>query len=187
MWGNYGALMRAYNTLITKQDSVAEIRRVDWNLDVQRFLFKDYYGIVQVSFLSNTEQALKGRTTTLLGLGRYLIRTPRLYLGIRTGLNYNVETYFDEDLDKNSGEINLGVNFNMYEFGDLSLLTDFVAYYGLSENKRFRLDYSFVIKYDLPWDFYIKTDFNINYDNQPAAIGNEFDYILNSGFGWELK
>jgi hypothetical protein len=32
-----------------------------------------------------------------------------------------------------------------------------------------------------------KTEFNLNYDNQPTAIGNEFDYVLNSGFGWELK
>ncbi len=185
--GELWSFNASYNSLLTKQDSVEQIKRVDWNLDAQRFLFKDYYGISQVSFLSNTEQALKGRITTLLGVGKYTIRTPRLYLGIRVGLNYNVETYFDESLNKNSTEVNLASEFNMYEFGDFSLTTDFIAYYSLSEKKRFRLDYNLRFKYDLPWDFYIKTDFSLNYDNQPAAIGNEFDYIFNSGFGWELK
>tara|TARA_R110000787_G_scaffold96803_1_gene200330 strand:+ start:19419 stop:20429 length:1011 start_codon:yes stop_codon:yes gene_type:complete len=185
--GELWSFNAGYSSLLTNQDQSDEIKRVDWNLDTQRFLFKDYYGIVQVSFLSNTEQALKGRTTGLLGIGRYLISSNRLYLGIRTGLNYNVETYFDPTLDKTSAEVNFGSEFNMFEFGDLSLLTDFAAYYGLSESKRFRLDYNLVFKYDLPWDFYIKTEFNLNYDNQPAAVGNEFDYILNSGFGWELK
>ena len=176
-----------YSSLLTNQTSTEEIKRVDWNIDVQRFLFKDYYGVIQVSFLSNTEQALKGRTTGLFGIGKYVISSHRLYLGVRAGLNYNVETYFDSTLDKNSAEVNLSSEFNMFEFGDLNLVTDFTAYYSLSESKRFRLDYNLIFKYDLPWDFYIKTEFNLNYDNQPAAAGNEIDYILNSGFGWELK
>ncbi len=176
-----------YSSLLTNQNNVDEIKRVDWNVDAQHFLFKDYYGVALFSFLSNTEQALKGRYTTLLGIGKYLISSHRLYLGARAGANYNAETYFDPTLDKNSVEINLAAEFNMFEFGDLSLLTDFTAYYSLSESKRFRLDYNLIFKYDLPWDFYVKTEFNLNYDNQPAATGNEIDYILNSGFGWELK
>lgn len=183
LW-NYNA---GYSTLLTNQDNVDEIKRVEWNVDAKRFLFNDFYGIAQLSFLSNTEQALKGRYTTLLGIGKYVINSHRLYLGARAGFNYNVETYFDSSLDKNSAEINLAAEFNMFEFGDLSLNTDFTAYYSLSEKNRFRLDYNLVFKYDLPWDFYVKTEFNLNYDNQPAATGNEIDYILNSGFGWELK
>ncbi|MFT5824461.1 MAG: hypothetical protein ACI8ZM_005729, partial [Crocinitomix sp.] len=32
-----------------------------------------------------------------------------------------------------------------------------------------------------------KTDFTLNYDNQPPVGGSESDYVLSSGFGWELK
>lgn len=177
----------SYSNTINDQDIVDKTKRVEWDLDAQRFLFKDYFGIAQVSFLSNTEQELKGRTTGLLDLGKYLVNSHRLYLGIMTGFNYNNETYFDSTLDKNSGEINLGVNFNMFEFGDFNMNTDIIGYYGLTEQGRFRFDYSITLKYDMPWDFYIKFDFSLNYDNQPAAIGNEFDYVFNSGFGWELK
>ncbi len=177
----------AYSSLITNQDNVDEIKRVEWNINAERFVVKEWFAIVDVSFLSNTEQALKGRVSTLGGFGKYVIRTNRLFLGARIGVNYNIETYFDETLDKNSTEANIAANFNMFEFGDFNLTTDFTAYPSLSESGRFRLDYNLKLKYDLPWDFYVKIDFTVNYDNQPAVVGNDFDYIFNSGFGWELK
>ncbi len=177
----------AYSSLLTSQDNVEEIKRVEWSLEAQRFLFKDYYGISQVSFLSNTEQALEGRTTTILGIGKYAIRSNRLYLGVRVGINYNIENYVEDSLNKNSTEANIAAEFNMYEFGDFRLITDLTLYPSLSESKRFRTDYNIDLKYNLPWDFYIKFDFSVNYDNQPAIEGNDFDYIFNSGFGWELK
>ncbi len=177
----------SYSSLITNQDDVEEIKRTEWNIDAQRFIYNEWYAIVDVSFLSNTEQALKGRVSTLAGIGKYVIRTNRLYLGVRVGANYNIETYFDETLDKKSTEANIAASFNMFEFGDFRLETDFTAYPSLSESGRFRLDYNLDLKYDLPWDFYIKMTFAVNYDNQPAVVGNDFDYIFNSGFGWELK
>jgi hypothetical protein len=42
------------------------------------------------------------------------------------------------------------------------------------------------IKYDLPLDFYIRNGLSLNFDNQPAVLGNELDYVWNLGFGWEL-
>ncbi len=170
----------AYSSLLTNQDNVEEIKRVEWSIEAQRFLFKDYYGISQVSFLSNTEQALEGRITTILGIGKYAIRSNRLYLGVRVGINYNIENYVDESLNKNSTEANIAAEFNMYEFGDFRLITDITFYPSLSESGRFRTDYNIDLKYDLPWDFYIKFDFSLNYDNQPAIEGNDFDYYFNS-------
>lgn len=177
----------SYSNTINDQDDVDQTKRIEWDLDAQRFLVKDYYGIAQISFLSNTEQALKGRTTTLLGVGKYVFNTNRLYLGLRTGLNYNIETYFDESLDKNSMDVNLSTGFNMFDFNDFNLDTTITGYYSLTESNRFRFDYGITLKYDMPWDFYIKFDFSLNYDNQPADTGSEFDYNFTSGFGWELK
>ena len=177
----------SYGNTINNQDKVDMTKRVQADLDAQRLFINDFFGIAQVSFLSNTEQALKGRTTGLLGVGKYIVRTNKLYLGLRTGLNYNIETYFDPTLDKNSMEVNLGTGLNMFDFNDFNLSTDIIGYYGLTESDRFRVDYSINLKYDMPWDFYIKFDFSLNYDNQPADTGSEFDYVFNSGFGWELK
>jgi len=185
--GELWSFNAAYSSLLSNQDNVDEIKRGEWSLDAQRFLIKEYFAIVQVSFLSNTEQALEGRTSYLLGIGKYMIRSNRLYLGTSIGVNYNTEIYLDESLNKNSTEANISAEFNMYEFGDFRMITDITLYPSLSESGRFRTDYNIDLKYDLPWDFYVKFDFSLNYDNQPAIEGNDFDYIFNSGFGWELK
>jgi len=177
-----------YSTLLSNQDDVDEIKRVEWNTEIQRLLKKrELYALLELSFLSNTEQALKGRVITRGGFGKFFVRSNRLYLGVNFGVNYNIETYFDSSLDKNSLEAFLATEFNMFEFGDFRLKTGFSAFPSLSENKRFRLDYNLDLKYDLPLDFYIKLDFALNYDNQPAIDGNEIDYIFNSGFGWEFN
>jgi len=175
-----------YSTLLSNQDNVDEIKRVEWNIETKRLIRKERYALLELSFLSNTEQALKGRVITRGGFGKFFINSNRLYLGVNIGINYNIETYYDESLDKNSTEVFIAPEFNMFEFGDFRLKTGFTSFLSLSESKRFRLDYSLDLKYDLPLDFYIKFDFSLNYDNQPAIEGNDIDYIFNSGFGWEL-
>jgi hypothetical protein len=42
-------------------------------------------------------------------------------------------------------------------------------------------------KWNSDFDFYIKAEFNLNYDNQTVTEGNFADYVFSSGFGWELK
>ncbi len=185
--GEFWNVNAGYSTLLANQDNVEEIKRVEWNTEVQRLLRNELYALIELSFLSNTEQALKGRVITRGGFGKFVITSNRLYLGVNIGINYNIETYFDESLDKNSTEAFISSEFNMFGFGDFRLKTNLTAFPSLSENKRFRLDYNLDLKYDLPLDFYIKFDFALNFDNQPAVDGNEYDYIFNSGFGWELK
>ena len=73
----------------------------------------------------------------------------------------------------------------MFNTGDLSLLTNIVAYPSFTESGRWRTDFKFDAKYDLPLDFYIKMGLTVNYDNQPAPGSPETDYIFHTGFGWE--
>jgi hypothetical protein len=174
------------DVLNSSQDSVNDVKRTDAMLETIRLLPKKWYMLADVSFLSNTEQALKGRTSPSLGLGRFIRSTNKLYFGINCGATYNIENYEDSSLNKTSSEAFLGSNFNMYDFKDFDLNTGFKFYASLSEKGRLRTDYNITIKYDLPWDFYIKTEFTSNYDNQPAVIGAELDYIFTSGFGYKF-
>ncbi len=75
----------------------------------------------------------------------------------------------------------------MFDFEDIDLYSSVLFYPSLSEGGRLRTDYDLTLKYDLPLDFYIKAGFTFNYDNQPAVSGNQFDYIITSGFGWEFN
>lgn len=175
------------NWLQSRQDSVADIKRVDAKTDLRRLLSRTWYLIGELTFLSNTEQALEGRFTPNLGVGKLLASTHRLYFGVSVGLAFNNENYVDKSLNKNSVESFLASTLNMYNFEDISLNSNLKVSPSLSEIGRIRTDFDINLKYDLPYDFYIKTGFTVNYDNQPAIAGNEIDFIFNSGFGWEFN
>lgn len=175
------------NVLDSKQDSVADIKRIDAKADLRRLISKTWYLIGELTFLSNTEQALNGRFTPNIGGGKLLVSTPKLYLGLSTGIAFNFETYVDPSLDKQSTETFLNASLNMYNFEDISLVTELKISPTISTLGRIRTDYNLTLKYDLPYDFYIKTSFTLNYDNEPAIEGNQYDYIFSSGFGWEFN
>jgi hypothetical protein len=175
------------DVLDSQQDEVDDIKRTDAKANIRRLISKTWYLIGEFAFLSNTEQALHGRYTPNIGMGKLLASTPKLYLGVSSGIAFNFETYVDTSLDKRSTESFLNANLNMYNFDDISLTTEVKVSPTISTFGRVRVDYNLTLKYDLPYDLYIKTAFTLNYDNQPAIEGNQYDYIFSSGFGWEFN
>ena len=105
---------------------------------------------------------------------------------MQAGASFNNEAYSDETATRKSGEGFFGTELNMYDIGDLSLLTNLVVYPSITESKRWRIDYNFDTKYDLPLDFYIKLGFTLNFDNQPVEGASKTDYVFQTSFGWEL-
>lgn len=176
----------SYSQLFSEQDEVDPTRRTDASASFSYFLPKDWYIPANISFLSNTEQKLDLRTNARLGFGKYVIHTNRSYWGFSLGASYNNEKYSTEEENRKSWEGFLSSELNLYDVGDLDLLVSATVYQGLTETERFRSDIKFDAKYDLPLDFYIRAGFTVNYDNTPAEGASETDYVLESGFGWEL-
>jgi hypothetical protein len=175
-----------YNLLSSQQDNVDDIKRNDGGVTFKYFLPHDWYPLVSLDFLSNTEQQLDLRTTGKLGMGKYVIHTNKSYWGFSLGANYNNENYSDpSEQDRKSWEGFLGTELNFFNVGDLSLLTSVIAYPSFTESGRWRADFKFDAKYDLPLDFYVKLGTTLNFDNQPAAGSSKSDYVLHTGFGWE--
>ena len=174
------------NVLNSTQDDADKTKRTDANFELIRLLPGKWYLLGDVSFLANTEQALDARISPSLGVGKLLISTSKLHLGLDVGFAFNIENYVDTSLNKTSSEAFISSGFNMFDFNDFDLKTGIKFYPGLSERGRIRTDYNLTLKYDLPRDFYIKMGFTLNFDNQPAIVGNDFDYIFTSGFGWEF-
>ncbi len=174
-----------YNTLLSKQDGSDSIKRVESGLSYKMLLPNDWYIPASIDFLKNTEQKLKLRTGLKLGAGNFIIHTNHVYLSTALGLNYNNENYSLDENDRGSLEGYFGTEFNMFDVGDLNLIASIVAYPSFTEAKRWRSDFIFDLKYDLPLDFYISLGVTINYDNQPVEGAAEFDYVAHTGFGWE--
>jgi hypothetical protein len=181
-----------FNVVNSVQDSIARVHRLDANLGFNWYLPKDFYLAISTSFLENDELQLDLRSTIKAGFGFFIFRTNELYLKVEGGVAYNNEQYFespDIDIDPNprrSEEGYIGTELNLFDIGDLNLMSSLTVFPSLSESGRVRSDFKFEAKYDLPFDLYIKAGTTVNYDNRPAVEGGEYDYVINTGLGWEL-
>lgn len=176
----------SFNSLRSNQDEVDPVKRTDANGVFNFFLPKDWFLLYNLTYLSNTEQLIKSRVGNQIGLGKYLIHTNQTYFGFQAGINLNSESYFDDTPSRNSGEAMLGAQLNLYDIGDLTLLTSLIAYPSLTESGRFRTDFSLDVKYEFLDDFYVKVGTTMNYDNMPIEGATNLDYIFQTTVGWEL-
>lgn len=189
-WGSDGS----FNLVDSKQDSIARVHRLDAHIGFNWYLPKNFYLSLSSDWLENDELNLDLRTTIKTGLGFFILRTNHLYWKVEGGFAYNNELYFedstvDTDTDskpRRSDEAYFGTEVNLFDIKDLSVLTRMIVYPGLSDRGRFRYDFKFEVKYDLPLDLYIKAGTTVNYDNRPVGDAYETDYVINTGLGWEL-
>lgn len=174
----------SYNTFESSQDETVDIRRKDGGANFNYFLPRDWYIPISTTFLSNTEQKIDLRLLGKAGIGKYLIHKNQAYWGVSAGANVNYEDFTDETVARTSWEAFIGTELNIFDMGDLTLLTRAVAYPSLTESGRFRADFTFDMKYDLPYDFYIQLGYTLNYDNRPVEGAPEGDYVFQTTFGW---
>lgn len=183
----------SFNSLVSTQDEVDDVRRTDGGLSFNFFLPKDWFLGYNFTFLSNTEQLLDLRAGNKLSVGKYISRTNRTYFAFQVGVNFNSETFMAENLNvggdpiqNQSGEAFFGSELNLYDIGDLNLLTNVAVYPSFSERGRLRTDFRLDVKYDFFDDFYLKVGTTVNFDNQPVEGAAELDYIFQTTVGWEL-
>ncbi len=174
-----------YNTLFSNQDKTTSIKRTDGGLTFNYLLPKDWYIPASITFLSNTEQQLDLRMLEKLGVGNYLHHSNHSYWGVAGGFTYNSERYANT-APRKTWEAYLGTELNLYDIGDLSLLTKLALYPSITESGRWRYDFNFDTKYDLPLNLYIKLGITYNYDNRPVAGASNSDYVMQTGIGWKL-
>jgi len=169
------------------QDDIDDTERTDAKLGFRYFLPADWFLLVSADFLQNDEQKLKLRSTTSSGAGNYIIHSNSVYFAGAVGLAWTNESFDDSaQTNRNSTEGFAGIELNMFDIGDLSLLTNLTVYPSFTESGRVRADFKLDLKYDLPLDFYIKLGYTHNYDNEPVEGASENDYVFQTTFGWEL-
>lgn len=176
-----------FKTVLSRQDDVADIRRMDAELGGQYYLPHDWFVTATAKFLANDEQLLDLRQTYQGGAGYYFIHNNSMYFALSGGLAVTTETYSNDNPDRNSAEGFFGLGFQKYSIGDLSFLTTAVVYPSFTESGRYRVDLNGDLKYDLPLDFYIKLSVTYNYDSQPTEGAEDSDYVFTTSFGWEFN
>ena len=174
-----------FNKVGTYQDNVDESSRTSGGSNFNYFIKGKLFATAGMEFLRNSEQKLDLRRTSKVGLGYYWIRTNRWYLANGVGIARTNENYGGDDPTTNNEYEALGVlDLNAYDIGDLKLRTKLDIYPSLTD-KGIRLNGEFSVKYDLPFDFYIKLSYTGNYDSNPAIDVPQLDYVFQTSIGWE--
>jgi len=177
----------AVRSIQTPDSVTISTTRTEGGLGFRFFVYRDWFVLAGSDFLQSTEQKLDLRALTKGGVGNYVVNTNRMYFVIMGGAAWNYEDYNDITInDRNSAEAFAGVEYNIFDIGDLDLKTSVFAYPGITEKGRFRTDFTFDLKYEFPLDFFINLGFTLNYDNMPVEGATESDYVLQTTFGWEL-
>ena len=177
----------SFNAVRNVQDKVEPIKRTEASIGFRYLIVNDWFALISSNLLQNDEQKIKLRATTSGGIGNYIVSNNKIYFGVAAGLAWNNERYTETtDEDRNSLEALGGVELNLFNFGDLSLLTNLLVYPSITEKGRVRADYNIDLKYDLPLDFFISLGFTYNFDNQPVTDASKSDYVFQTTVGWEL-
>ncbi|NOX18585.1 MAG: DUF481 domain-containing protein [Chlorobi bacterium] len=177
----------SFDMVFNEQDEIDRTKRIDAQVSYNYFLKYQWFLFASADFLQNEEQKLKLRTTPKIGLGNYIFQSNRAYLSVAGGIALNIETYIDPNITgRNNAEGFLTSELNMFDFGDVDILSTISIYKSFDSKKRIRTDFKFDLKYDLPYDIFIKMGFTINYDTEPVKGASVSDYVIQTTLGWEL-
>ena len=183
--GEYWGAATSLDIVRSHQDSI-RTNRMEGSLGTMLLLQNSWFLYLSAKFLQSDEQKLDLRSTTNAGAGNFIINTNKIYFSTLGGIVWLNEKFMDDTPNRNSLELALGIEVNLFDIKDFSLLTNAYLYPSITERGRVRLDYKIDLKYDFFSDFYIKLGYTHNFDNQPAEGASGQDYVLNVTFGWEL-
>ncbi|WP_105045558.1 DUF481 domain-containing protein [Polaribacter gangjinensis] len=176
----------SYSVLTTNQNESEPAKRTDGLINYRRILINRWYAIGSVVTLSNSTQKIDIRANTQIGVGNYIFANSKGYWGVKSGVNNNLEKFANNFSTLNSWEGYLGSELNLYDMEDFNLALVLMNYSSFTDSGRYRADITFDIKYDLPLNLFVKAGISFNYDNKPTLGASTSDYILRTGFGWEL-
>ena len=175
-----------FDAVRSVQDSAEDISRTEANIGARVFLYRDVFATASGNFLQNNEQKLSLRSVYNIGIGEYLVNTNHMYLIFTIGAAYNDEQYTDPSIaGRQDAEGLAAIELNLFDMGDLSLLTSAKLYPSITSPGRYRTDLKFDIKYDFPLDLYIKFGTTYNFDSNPVEGAAKSDYVIQTTLGWE--
>ena len=174
------------NIVRNVQDNAEPVRRTDASLNVAYLLTQRWFGSVRNDFLSNTQQSLRLRNTHTLAIGNLFVSNSGFYLAGSIGGTFNQEDYTNETEVITSTEGYAGTVFNVYDVGDLDILTKLDFFPSLRKSDRYRINFDIDLKYDLPLDFFVKLGYTLNYDSKPPNGGPNDDFVFQTTIGWDF-
>lgn len=175
------------NLVNNSQDDAADTKRSQGDLSLKLLMRRGFYGSASLKLLANEEQQLDLRSSYQFGFGKFLVNSNTSAIGFTVGSAFTNESFInDVEPARESVEAFGGMEVDLFDIGDFSLYSKGTVYPNLTESGRVRAEFLIDLKYDLPYDFYVKSSYNYTFDNQPITGATQGDFIFQMAFGWEL-
>jgi hypothetical protein len=165
-------------------------KRTEGGAGFRAFIIRDWFALINTNLLQSTEMQLDLRAVTKGGFGNYLVNNQQMYFVAAAGAAWNYEDYTNpgstQTNPRSSVEAFLGLEYKIFDIGDLKLNTSVYGYPSLTESGRFRTDFNFDLRYEFTFDLFFGIGFTWNFDNKPAPGSTTTDYVFQTSVGWEL-
>jgi len=176
------------NSLISFRDEQQTSKRQDLTLTYQKFLLHKWFVFGSVGLEQNTELGIQLRAIINAGLGYGIGQSNKdLFYGL-AGLSINRENFTDTTDDAINLEGLLALNYQLfiYDAPKTSLSTDIVAYPGLTDWGRIRINYNITLSWEIIIDLFWELSGYYSYDNKPTSGASSSDYYINTAFKYEF-
>jgi hypothetical protein len=172
------------NSIISFREDQQTSKNQDLRLTYQRLLLHKWLLFGSIGLEQNTELGIQLRAITNAGLGYGIIQSNRdVFYGL-AGLSINRENYIDTTDSATNLEGLLALNYQLfiYDSPKASLNTDIVAFPGITDWGRIRVNYNITLSWEIIIDLFWELSAYYSYDNKPSAGASSEDYYINTAF-----
>ncbi len=176
------------NSIISFREDLQTAKRQDLTLTYQKYLEHKWFLGTSVGLEQNTELGIQLRAITNVAAGYGIVQSNKdLFYGM-LGLSINRENFIEktDGATNLEGLVSLNYQFYIYDSPKASLSTDIVAFPGLTDWGRIRVNYNVTLSWEIIIDLFWELSGYYSYDNKPTSGASSDDYYINTAFKYEF-
>ena len=178
------------NSIISFRNDEQTAKRQDLTLTYQRFLLHKWFVGASVGLEENSELGIQLRAILNTAAGYVIVQSNHDVFYGMLGLSLNRENFIDttEGATNLEGLIALNYQLYIYDSPKASLSTDIVAFPGLTDWGRIRVNYNITLSWEIIIDLFWELSGYYSYDNKPTTGtgASSNDYYINTAFKYEF-
>ena len=176
------------NSIISFRDDLQTAKRQDLTITYQKYFEHKMFLGTSVGLEQNTELGIELRAIFNVAAGYGIVQSNKdLFYGM-LGLSINRENFIEQTDGATNleGLLALNYQFYIYDSPKASLSTDIVAFPGLTDWGRIRVNYNITLSWEIIIDLFWELSGYYSYDNKPTSVASSNDYYINSAFKYEF-
>jgi hypothetical protein len=173
------------SSLFSSKEGAEDTVRDSFGFAHYQFLSRNWFLVGMTNMLKDNQLKLSLRASFAGAPGHFLIHTNRTGLAAFAGIASTYEKYFDTATTRNgnNAEFLAGMQFYTVKFAKSRVDTTLLAYRGITQSGRYRVDWQSSISWKYWKDLYWKMTALENFDSRPPEGARRNDFTFTTTFG----